>query len=154
MNESVTFIAKGSNRYSLHIKPEQKAFGQDHSIVTFPAETISFEGGIFRTDNPEKIKAIRAAEAFKNGRVFELPKGAPEPQQERQKTVRGSITTKSYKEEAGVEEKEQRLKLQESGLSICDICDPPAEFPGDFTGQKLRMHKIHAHGIGQMEVSK
>ena len=153
MNE-VTFVAKGSNRYSLHIKAEQKAFGQDHSIVTFPAETINFEGGIFRTDDPEKIKAIRAAEAFKSGRVFELSKGEPEPQPERTKTHRGAITTESYKEEAGIEEKDQALKLQEGGLSVCDICNPPAEFPGDFTGQKLRMHKIHAHGIGKMEASK
>lgn len=154
INEEVIFVAKGCNRYSLHVKPEHKAFGQDHNVVTFPAKIISFEGGVFKTENPEKIEAIRATKAFKKGRVFELPKGAAEPKPERTKTHSGAISTKTLKEEAGVEENEQRLKLQESGLSVCDICDPPAEFPGDFTGQKLRMHKIHAHGIGKMEVNK
>ena len=154
MNEEIIFVSKGSNRYSLHVKKEQKAFGQDHNVVTFPAEMIKFEGGVFKTSDPEKIEIIRATEAFRNGRVFELPKGMAEPQLERPKTHSGAISTKTLKDEAGIEEKDQALKLQEGGLSICDICNPPAEFPGDFTGQKLRMHKIHAHGIGQIEASK
>ena len=146
--ESVTFISKGSNRYSLQVEPENQvpdSFGVLHTVSV--AKVISFEGGVFRTKDEELIKKIRKTEAFDNGRVFELPSGEKPPEKPKVEVIRGAVSSKTIHEEAGAKmPEEQGLSLKEKGNTECDVEGCGAQFKEDYRGAKVRMHKIGAHG--------
>ena len=134
------FVSKGSNRYSLQIEAEGKQV-RGNEVFPIPAVVIAFEGGTYSTDDQERIDAIRSTEAFKAGRVFEMPIGEKPPRPEPVGYVRGSLNTKSIHEEAGVEEPvDPALSLKEKGISKCLEC--PAEFTEDYNGRKLHGHMI------------
>ena len=143
--ENVTFVSKGSNRYSLQIEPEQRvpdSFGVLHTINV--AKVVSFDGGVFRTKNEELIEAIRKTEAFDSGRVFELPSGEKPPPKPKVEVIRGAISSKTIHQEAGVKEPvDPGLSLKEKGNTECSECGK--QFSEDYRGAKLRMHKIGAH---------
>ena len=145
--ESVTFVSKGSNRYSLQIVPENKvpdSFGVLHTLSI--AKILNFEGGVFRTKNKEEIEAIRKTEAFENGRVFELPSGEKPPEKKKVEVIRGPMSSKTIHQEAGVKEPvDQGLSLKEKGSTECGDCGK--QFQEDYRGAKLRMHKIGAHRV-------
>ncbi|GAG55054.1 unnamed protein product [marine sediment metagenome] len=144
--ENVTFVSKGSNRYSLQVEPENKvpdSFGVLHTISV--AKLVSFDGGVFRTKDKDLIEAIRKTEAFDSGRVFELPSGARPPEKPKVEVIRGAVSSKTIHEEAGVKEPEEGgLSLKEKGNTECPDCGK--QFKEDYRGAKLRMHKIGAHG--------
>lgn len=134
------FVSKGSNRYSLQIKPEGKQV-RGNEVIPIPAVLVAFEGGTYSTSDQEEIDVIRNTEAFKAGRVFEVPVGERPPKPELPSYSRGAIDTKSIHEEAGVDEPEEPgLSLKEKGISKCTEC--PAEFTDDYNGRKLHGHMI------------
>lgn len=147
------FVAKGSNRYSLQIKAEGKqVMGND--VIPIPAVLVDFQGGTYSTDDQERIDAIRNTEAFKAGRVFEMPVGEKPPRPEPASYVRGAVDTKSIHEEAGVKEPEDPgLSLKEKGISKCLEC--PAEFTEDYSGRKLHGHMIsHRRKLKEVKVEE
>lgn len=139
--QTATFVSKGSNRYSLQIKPEGKSF-KGEEVVTWRAEMVSFEGGVFKTDDQEMADAIRNTDAFKKGRVFELKVGEEEPVAQKSKTVRGAISSGTLKEEAGVRAESEKLSFKEKKVTKCDVPGCGKTFENDFYGRKLRMHKL------------
>lgn len=134
------FVSKGSNRYSLQIEPEGKQV-RGNEVFPIPAVVIAFEGGTYSTDDQRRIDAIRSTEAFKAGRVFEMPVGEKPPRPQPVGYVRGAVDTKSIHKEAGVEEPiDPGLSLKEKGISKCPECSK--EFTQDYSGTKLRGHMI------------
>ena len=142
-----TFVSKGSNRYSLQVKPEGKEV-HGNEVIPIPAKILSFEGGIFIADDEITADEIRRTDAFKKGRVFELPHGARIPRQKPIPTVRGAVDSKTIHGEAGVEPpKEPALSLKERGKTECDHPGCHRAFTEDFAGRKVRMHKLsHRRG--------
>ena len=139
--ERVTFFTPGNLNYTIQIQEEKKGF---HGEVPFvlPAKLIKFEGGHFATDDEEVIKLIRNHRKYRKGRITEERK----KEVLTQKTVRGSITSASIKEEAGGEKKPPAMTLKEMGISECDHCDYVVK--DDLSGKKMRMHKMGKHRLG------
>jgi hypothetical protein len=138
---SVTFVAKGSNRYVLQVKPEQKVPNAFGTVETIIAEQIHFDGGVYVAKDQRIIDAIRKCAAFREGRVFEMPKGQPRQRPAPTPVIRGALDTKSIHKEAGVEEaQDKKMALQEKGITKCPEC--PKQFTEDYQGFKLRGHMI------------
>jgi len=152
--ESTTFVSKGSNRYSLHLTPERKGFNPIGEIEVIPAKLVAFEGGVFKTEDPEEAEKIRNSDAFKKGRIFELKIGEEPPAPSKAQVVRGSISSATLKGEMGSEptEEKSQIKLAEQGTTYCAKCDK--YFQEDFHGRKLRMHTLRKHGDPKKKTKK
>ena len=145
--ESVTFMCRG-NRFTMQIEPEKPGIHPDSSgmIKPIPANVIRFEGGKYLTDDPKVIGLIKATPAFKRHEVFTLTEEKAAEEKAKppaKKTVRGSIDSKSLEKEAGVQDSpEMQAALKEKGVTHCDFPKCKAVFENDFTGKRLRMHKL------------
>lgn len=140
--EKVTFFTTGLN-YTIQIIPEKKGFDGEVPFI-LPARLIKFEGGHFSTDDEETIKLIRNCKPYRRGKITEERKKEVIEQQ----TVRGAITSATMRKEAGVEEKPQATAIQEKGISVCDVPGCDYAVKDDFSGKKLRMHKLGKHRLG------
>lgn len=147
------FVSKGSNRYSLQIKPEGKqVIGNE--VIPIPAVLVAFEGGTYSTSDQKEIDVIRSTEAFKAGRVFEVPVGEKAPKPKLPSYTRGALDTASIHKEAGAKEPEESgLSLKEKGISKCTEC--PKEFTEDYNGRKLHGHMIsHRRELREAKVEE
>ena len=145
--ERVTFITP-SLRYTLHLETEHMERIGAQFVLT-PAKLIRFEEGKYSTDDSRVINLIRACKPFRRGKIKEITEAIKRtmaaPVQE---TVRGAITSASLRKEAGVEEKPQAMAIQEKGIRMCDVPGCDYIVKDDFSGNKLRMHKLGAHRKG------
>ena len=131
-----------SLRYMLHLKAERKMFrGEVPEII--PAKLVEFKEGRYSTDDEDEIRLIRATGAYKRNRIREYK---PEDLKAPQQTIRGAISSKTISREAGIEEKQETMKLKEKGVSVCPDCDYVAT--DDFAGRKLQMHRMGKHRVG------
>lgn len=140
--ERVTFFTTNLN-YTIQIIPEKKGFDGEVPFI-LPAKLIKFEGGHYSTDDEETIRLIRNHKRYKKGRITEERK----KEILEQKTHRGAITSATLKEEAGVEEKSETQTIQEGSIRVCDVPGCDYAVKDDFSGNKLRMHKLGKHRIG------
>lgn len=141
--EMVTFFAMSLN-YTLHLKAEKKGFDGEVPFI-IPARLIKFGEGSYSTDDKEEIELIRKCKSYRNGKVTEEKK---KEVLDDQKTHRGAITSATIKKEAGVEGKPPAMTIQEQGVRVCDVPGCDYAVKDDFSGNKLRMHKLGKHRIG------
>jgi len=140
--EQVIFRAINAN-LSLHVKKEEKYYkGEELHVI--PAKLVRFEMGQHVSSDPEEIEQIRATDAYKRKRVFEITAQDREAlkQPPKQKTHRGMVTSKQVGEEAGIKPEPERIALSEKGRTECPECH--LVFENDFSGRRLRGHmQIH-----------
>jgi hypothetical protein len=140
--ERVTFFTTNLN-YTIQIIPEKKGFDGEVPFI-LPAKLIKFEGGHYSTDDEETIRLIRNHKRYKKGRITEERK----KEILEQKTHRGAITSAILKEEAGVGEKSETQTIQEGSIRVCDFPGCDYAVKDDFSGNKLRMHRLGKHRLG------
>ena len=141
--ETVIFYTP-SLRYMLHLKAERKMFrGEVPEVI--PAKLVEFKDGRYSTDDEDEIRLIRATGAYKRNRIREYK---PEDLKTPQATIRGAISSKTMAAEAGVEKKPPAMTIREQGIRVCDVPGCDYAVKDDFSGNKLRMHKLGKHRIG------
>lgn len=140
--EKVTFLVP-QRRYLLHLIPEKKVF-RGEILEIMPARLVEFDMGKFETDDPEIIKLIRKSSAYKRNEIKEITDQDKEAvnMAVKQRTVRGSITTQSLNQEAGVKEPQRPISLKEANTQ-CPECGKV--FANDPHQRKVNMHIRRAH---------
>lgn len=138
-----------SRAHLLHLKSEQKGFTAHGVAEVVQAKMARFENGIYKTSDEEEIGLIRNTPAYKNKRVFEVTRADEEALRKpvvESKVVRGAITSEGLKKEAGIESTTiapgLKMESKKSGITKCDVSGCGKIFQDDFTGARLRMHKV------------
>jgi len=152
--EQVTFHSMQLNKL-LHLEEERvRDIGGGRSTVV-KAKMVKFENGVYSTFDQGEMELIRLTPAYQKKEVFEVSQtdvSAVEEAQraEKQRTIRGAITSQTIAQEAGVETPQKTgLKLSEKNTTTCDVCGKA--FEDDLGGKRLRMHKIGAHRDKKIE---
>lgn len=133
----------------LHVRRE-RIVDIGGEMEKIPALLVRFEGGVYKTYDEAEADLIRKTPAYIKKEVFEITDGdikAIESAQakQRQKTIRGPLTSDNIAQEAGVEMGKDPINVSEksSTTTRCSICGK--EFADDLGGNKIRMHKLGAH---------